>query len=146
MRRNRRRKVFTMTNAEATENSAAVAEQGANVAPEKASSKKAAAPKKGAPKGQKTGKKARKVAAKAPGKKASKRATRKEASGARAGGKKAEVIAMLQRKGGVTLDEIVKTTAWQRHTVRGFISILGSKHGMKIESTRREDGARVYQA
>jgi hypothetical protein len=40
-----------MTNAEATitENAATVAEQGAHVAPEKASSKKGASPKKGAP-------------------------------------------------------------------------------------------------
>jgi hypothetical protein len=30
--------------------------------------------------------------------------------------------------------------------VRGFISILGSKGGMKVTSTRREsDGARVYE-
>ena len=60
---------------------------------------------------------------------------------------KAEVIAMLQRKGGATLDEIMKTTDWQKHTVRGFISILGSKGGMKVTSTRREsDGARGYEA
>jgi predicted transcriptional regulator len=56
------------------------------------------------------------------------------------------VIAMMQRKGGATLDEVTKHTGWQKHTVRGFISILGSKHGMKIKSTRREDGARVYEA
>jgi len=37
-------------------------------------------------------------------------------------------------------------TGWQKHTVRGFISILGSKGGMKVTSTRREDGARVYEA
>ena len=60
---------------------------------------------------------------------------------------KAEVIAMIQRKGGATLDEIMNVTGWQKHTVRGFISILGSKGGMKITSTRREsDGARVYEA
>ena len=53
---------------------------------------------------------------------------------------------MLQRKGGATLEEIVKVTGWQKHTVRGFISILGSKGGMKVTSTRREDGARVYEA
>jgi hypothetical protein len=45
----------TMMNAEAatSENTAAVAEQGATVAPEKASWKKGASPKQGAPKGQK---------------------------------------------------------------------------------------------
>jgi hypothetical protein len=54
---------------------------------------------------------------------------------------------MLQRKGGATLAEIMKATNWQKHTVRGFISILGSKGGMKITNTRREsDGVRVYEA
>jgi len=149
MRRIWRRKVFTMTNVEATtsENTAAVAGQSATVAPEKASSKKAATQKKGAPKGHKAAKKATpKKPAKTPSKKASKPAARKKTSGARAGGKKAEVIAMLQRKSGATLDEIAKATGWQHHTVRGFISLLGSKGGMKITSTRREDGARVYEA
>jgi hypothetical protein len=65
----------------------------------------------------------------------------------REGTHKAEVIAMMQRKGGATLEEIVKATGWQKHTVRGFISIVGSKGGMKIASSRREsDGARVYEA
>ena len=47
-----------MTNAEATitENATTVAEQGADVAPEKASSKKGTSQKKGAPKGQKAAK------------------------------------------------------------------------------------------
>ena len=50
---------------------------------------------------------------------------------------------MLQRKGGATREEIVKATGWQKHTVDGFISILGRKGGMKVTSTRREsDGAR----
>ena len=44
------------TKATTTENTAAVTEQGAHVAPEKASSKKGASPKKGAPKGQKAAK------------------------------------------------------------------------------------------
>ena len=64
----------------------------------------------------------------------------------RAGTAKARVIAMLQRKGGATLDQICKATGWQRHTVRGVISVLGSKHGLKVESTRRDDGARLYAA
>jgi hypothetical protein len=65
----------------------------------------------------------------------------------REGTHKAQVIAMLQRKGGATLEAIMEATGWQKHTVRGFISILGSKGGMKITSTRRESGgARVYEA
>ena len=46
--------------------------------------------------------------------------------------------------GALRLDEIRKVTKWQAHTIRGFVSLLGSKHGIKVESTRREDGARVY--
>ena len=45
---------------------------------------------------------------------------------------------MLQRKGGATLEEIAKATGWQKHTLRGFISILGSKGGMRVTSMRRE--------
>ena len=43
--------------------------------------------------------------------------------------KKAEVITMMKRAKGATLAEIVKATGWQPHTVRGFVSILGSKGG-----------------
>ena len=45
-----------MTNAETTDKAAAVAEQGAHGAPQKAPSKKGASQKKGAPKGQKAAK------------------------------------------------------------------------------------------
>ena len=54
---------------------------------------------------------------------------------------------MLQRAGGTTLDAIMKETGWQKHSVRGFISTLQSKHGVTLTSTRREsDKARVYEA
>ena len=59
--------------------------------------------------------------------------------------KKAEVIAMMHRAKGATLDEIMKATGWQRHTVRGFVSILGSKGGEKIESTKNASGERTYK-
>jgi hypothetical protein len=58
--------------------------------------------------------------------------------------KKAEVIAMMKRAKGVTLAEIVEATAWQKHTVRGFMSILGSKGGEKIESSKNAAGERSY--
>jgi hypothetical protein len=62
----------------------------------------------------------------------------------RRGPYKAGAITMIQR---ATLEEIAKATAWQKHTARGFISILGSKGGMKVTSKRREsDGARLYEA
>jgi Protein of unknown function (DUF3489) len=59
--------------------------------------------------------------------------------------KKAEVIAMLKRAKGATLAEIVEATGWQRHTVRGFVSILGSKGGEKIESSKNATGERTYR-
>ena len=59
--------------------------------------------------------------------------------------KKVEVIAMMQRTKGATLDEIMKATGWQRHTVRGFVSILGSKGGEKIESSKNASGERTYK-
>jgi hypothetical protein len=59
--------------------------------------------------------------------------------------KKAEVIAMMQRAKGATLDEIMKATDWQRHTVRGFVSILGSKGGHKVESSKNAAGDRTYR-
>ena len=64
---------------------------------------------------------------------------------ARDGSKKAEVLGLLQRKGGVTLAQIMKATGWQAHSVRGFISgALGKKMGLTVDSVRREDGERVY--
>jgi hypothetical protein len=63
----------------------------------------------------------------------------------REGSKTSQVIAMLKREGGTTLDEIMTATGWQKHTVRGFIAILGKK-GTKIESFKSEAGARTYKA
>jgi hypothetical protein len=59
--------------------------------------------------------------------------------------KKAEVIALMKRAKGATLAEIVKTTGWQVHTVRGFVSILGKKGGENIESSKSADGERTYK-
>jgi hypothetical protein len=59
--------------------------------------------------------------------------------------KKAEVIEMMKRAKGATLAEIMKATDWQPHTVRGFVSILGSKGGEKIESSKNATGERTYK-
>jgi hypothetical protein len=63
----------------------------------------------------------------------------------REGTRKATVLALLERADGATLEEIMAATEWQKHSVRGFISTLGSKHGYTVASIRREtDQARVY--
>ena len=147
---------MTTENAETTGTGAAVAEQGATVAPAKASSKTTASAKKGAPKSQKNakgGKPKATATAKpkktAPVKKAAKelkKAAKPKAEGVREGSKTATVVALLERKGGASLAEIMKATGWQAHSVRGFISgTLGKKMSRKVESTKGEDGARVYK-
>src|SRR5262249_9312609 len=59
--------------------------------------------------------------------------------------KKAEVLAMMKRAKGATLAEIMEATGWQAHTVRGFVSILGSKGGEKVESSKNASGDRTYR-
>jgi hypothetical protein len=53
---------------------------------------------------------------------------------------------MMKRAKGTTLAEITEATAWQNHTVRGFVSILGSKNGEKIESTKNAARERSYRS
>jgi Protein of unknown function (DUF3489) len=59
--------------------------------------------------------------------------------------KKADVIVMMTRAKGATLAEIMEATGWQAHTVRGFVSILASKGGQKIESSKNAGGERSYK-
>src|SRR5580704_14427458 len=140
-----------MTNAEATtitENAATVAEQGAHVAPERASSKKGATHKKGTPKGQKSAKGKAKASPKKEantGKRAAKSARAKEASTPRAESKGAKILELIGRLKGATLAELLKATDWQKHSIRGFLSTAAKKHGLKIESTKSDAGDRVYQ-
>jgi hypothetical protein len=84
--------------------------------------------------------KSKKSRAKAPG-----RARAQESATEARSNKKAEVITMMKRARGATLAEITEATGWQNHTVRGFVSILGSKGGEKIESTKNAAGERSYR-
>jgi hypothetical protein len=93
----------------------------AHVAPKKAKSTKKASTAKKAPKGA------------------------KKASGTRDGSKTAKVLELLKRPGGVTAKELVKATAWQPHSVRGFLSgTVGKKMGLTVTSTKGDDGERSY--
>ena len=59
--------------------------------------------------------------------------------------KQDEVIAMLRRPEGATVDEVANATGWQRHTVRGVLSgTLKKKLGLTIASATEERG-RVYR-
>ena len=152
------------TNADAntTNEAAAVAEQGAQTAPEQAISKSKASKKKGAPKGQKAAKKpaASKKASKPAAKKDAKPAAKKEATPAsesaskaakdaavpREFSKKAIVLDLLRRKDGATMAEIAKATDWQNHSIRGFISgNLTKKMGLVVESVKNAQGERTYK-
>ena len=82
----------------------------------------------------------------APGKNAPKaKKAAKEPVVAREGSKTAQVVAMLQRKNGATLIEIMEKMAWQRHTVRGFMAGAMKKAGYTVESFKPEGGERSYR-
>src|ERR1700704_5193868 len=78
--------------------------------------------------------------------KSSKRATPKaKAHTARDGSKKADIIRLLARAKGATLEELMEATGWQAPSVRGFISgTLGKKLKLKVESFKTDKGARTY--
>ena len=59
--------------------------------------------------------------------------------------KKSEVIAMMTRPEGTTLAEIMQAIGWQKHTVRGFVSLLGSKGGQSVASSKNATGERTYK-
>jgi hypothetical protein len=59
--------------------------------------------------------------------------------------KQAQMIAMLKRAKGATIDEIANAFAWQRHTVRGAIAgALKKKLGLNVTSEKDEKRGRVY--
>ena len=73
------------------------------------------------------------------------RVRKRATPGPRPGSKTAKVLDLLHRSGGATLNNLMKATDWQAHSVRGFLSgTLRKKMGLKVESTKREDGDRVY--
>src|SRR6202521_2449811 len=59
--------------------------------------------------------------------------------------KQAEVIALLRRPEGATVEEVRAATGWQPHTVRGvFSGALKKKLGLAIVAAKEERG-RVYR-
>ena len=77
--------------------------------------------------------------------KASKKA-RPDAKRVREGSKTAIILDLIRRPKGATLEELMAAAGWQAHSVRGFLSaVVGKKMGLKLESTKGEDGKRKYQ-
>jgi hypothetical protein len=59
--------------------------------------------------------------------------------------KQNDVIAMLRRPEGATVDEVRAATGWQPHTVRGvFSGALKKKLGLAVVAAKEERG-RVYR-
>jgi hypothetical protein len=59
--------------------------------------------------------------------------------------KQAQVIAMLKRPEGATIQQLCEITKWQSHTMRGTIAgKLKKKLGLTITSEKPADGERVY--
>ena len=105
--------------------------QSAKGAPAKGKATKKATPAKKTPKATKVAKKSKPA---------------KEPKAARTGSKSEEVIALLKRKGGATMAEIVALTGWQKHTTRGWVSgFLGKKMGITVESFKSDKGERTYR-
>ena len=67
--------------------------------------------------------------------------------GPREGSKTAIILDLIRRPKGATLEELMAAADWQAHSVRGFLSaVVGKKMKLKLESSKRDDGKRVYQA
>ncbi|WP_439924383.1 DUF3489 domain-containing protein [Nitrobacter sp. JJSN] len=63
----------------------------------------------------------------------------------RAGSKQARVIEMLMKPEGTTIDDIMKATDWQQHSVRGFFAgIIRKKLKLTLISEAAEAG-RIYK-
>ena len=77
--------------------------------------------------------------------KAAKPTAAKKAAAPRAESKGAKILEMIARAKGDTLAEIMKATDSQAHSVRGFISTAGKKHGVQIDSAKNDAGERTYR-
>jgi hypothetical protein len=82
----------------------------------------------------------RKATPKAKPAKAAKPAEAADKPTPRAGTKQAQLIALLERPEGATVEQIAATTGWQHHTIRGAISgALKKKLGLNVEATRTRE-------
>jgi len=72
------------------------------------------------------------------------RQRRKALTPPKPGSKADSILSLLQLPEGATLDNLMVATGWQAHSVRGFLSNLKRKRGLKVRS-RKHDGQRTYR-
>jgi Protein of unknown function (DUF3489) len=69
----------------------------------------------------------------------------KKAKSGRKDSKTNQVLDLLRQPGGVTAKELMETTGWQAHSVRGFLSgTVAKKMGLTVTSSKSEHGERSY--
>jgi hypothetical protein len=72
--------------------------------------------------------------------------SKEKPSRARANSKQAQLIEMLKRPEGATIDEIAKKFDWQAHTVRGALAgALKKRLGLDVASEKDEKRGRIYR-
>ncbi|HCX68113.1 DUF3489 domain-containing protein [Parvibaculum sp.] len=63
-----------------------------------------------------------------------------------AGGKLGQIIRLLQRAKGASIDDLTDATGWQAHSVRGAISgRLRKRHSLAVSATRDASRGLVYR-
>jgi len=64
----------------------------------------------------------------------------------RDGTKQAKMIELLKRTEGASLDELIKATGWQKHTIRGAMAgALKKKLGLNVVSEKTDGHERKYR-
>src|SRR5258708_894893 len=63
----------------------------------------------------------------------------------RAHSKQERVLALLRRSTGATIAGVMRSTGWQSHTVRGFLTAVVRKKLRLRLASQKTDGERVYR-
>lgn len=60
--------------------------------------------------------------------------------------KQEQVLSLLRRSGGASIEEIMQATEWQQHSVRGFLAgTVKKKLGLTLTSSKIDGGERRYR-